>query len=84
MKVRIEWFHNITFDTRLVQALAEVHQNRVTEDSVEQCLNLISARLELFNQTEQERLLYDGGSYDHHQMRFLVDYAFYFECFRNN
>lgn len=35
MKVRIEWFHNITFDTRLVQALAEVHQNRVTEDSVE-------------------------------------------------
>jgi hypothetical protein len=40
--------HPIIFDSRLDQALAEIHQNRVREDSVEACLKLLETRIDTF------------------------------------
>lgn len=76
--------HQIRFDSRIVPALAEIHENRVTEDSVEACLRLLETRIYTFVRGENERLVYEGGDFDERRMRFAIDHALYVECFYDN
>lgn len=74
----------LPFDARVVDALVDIHHNRVSEDAVDECLKIIEARLETFAKEEKERLVYEGGDVNPRRMRFTIDHAFYVECFRDN
>ena len=38
----------LPFDARVVDALVDIHLNRVSEDAVDECLKIIETRLETF------------------------------------
>ena len=44
-----------------MEALADIHHNRVSEGSVNECLKLLEKRLETFAIEEKERIVYEGG-----------------------
>ena len=74
----------LPFDARVVDALVDIHLNRVSEDAVDECLKIIETRLETFAKEEKERLVYEGGDVNLRWMRFTIDHALYVECFRDN
>jgi len=74
----------LPFDDRVVDALVQIHHNRVSEDAVDECLKIIDTRLETFAKEENYRLIYEGGDVNLRLMRFTIDHALYVECFRDN